>query len=119
MWGLICLAMLFTQAGDIKVTQEVIIPKTLQKEVLTDEEMKEVMKVVGGIFMGITADSNYVVINEYLFPVDKKVFNFKNLPEPYTRVYVKLDQRGKEKVAVFVSKDFDEAVNFKVKGGLK
>ncbi len=108
---------LLAQTG-IQVTQGVVTPKIFQKGYLTDEEMKAIENTIGGVFMGISEDSNYVYINEKPIKVDKKSFNFKDLPAFGEDIFIRLETKNKEKLAVYCSKDFDEAVTYK-KGFLK
>uniref|UniRef100_A0A7V3ZXG4 Uncharacterized protein n=1 Tax=candidate division WOR-3 bacterium TaxID=2052148 RepID=A0A7V3ZXG4_UNCW3 len=113
MLSLILSIVIISQSGGIEVTQGVIIPSVLQKEVLTPAEMEALENTVGGIFMGFSDDSNYVYINERPVKIDKKVFNFKSLPEIGEDIYIRMETRGKEKVGIFGGKTLDEAVYYK------
>lgn len=108
---------LVTQTG-IQVTKGGITQKILQKGFITKEEMTALENTEGGIFMGISSDSNYIYLSEKPFKVDKRNFNFRNLPQTGDYLYIKLEESGKEKVAIYCSTDFDDAVSYK-KGLLK
>ncbi|MDI6850851.1 MAG: hypothetical protein QMD82_02810 [bacterium] len=110
---------IITQSGGIQVTQDVIVPKVLQKAELTKEEMEALSNTVGGIFMGVSEDSNYIFISEKPIKIDKRVFNFRDLPEEGNDVYIRMEARGKEKVGIFAGKTLDESVYYKKKGMLR
>ncbi len=101
------------QAGSINVTQSVSLPKVLQKDVLTQEEVEALDNTVSGMYMGVSNDSNYVYINERGIKVDKKVFNFKDLPPYGSDIYIRCEVREKQKIGIFCSTNLDEAVYFK------
>lgn len=106
------------QTGGIEVTQSVIMPKVLQKSVLTEEEHEALINTVSGMFMGVSIDSNYVYINERPVKVDKRSFNFKDLPQFGEDVFIRMEVRGKEKVGIYGARNLDDAVYFR-KGFLK
>jgi hypothetical protein len=113
MFAFIILISILTQSG-IQVTQGVIsTPRVLQKEYLTDEEMKALQNTIGGVFMGVSDDSNYIFVNEKYIKIDKRTFNFKNLPTVGEDVFIRLEERGKDKIGVFCSNNLDDAVYYK------
>jgi len=79
-----------TQGGTAKILGEEI----------PQESMEILQNIKGSIYMGISRDSTYIFLNETPIKVDKSKFNFKDLPEIGEKVYIKLEKRGKEKVAV-------------------
>jgi hypothetical protein len=112
MLNLILSLFVISQSGGIQVTQGGVIPKVLQKAELTDEEMKALENTIGGIFMGVSEDSNYIFVSEKPIKIDKRVFNFRNLPKEGEDVFLRLEERGKEKVGIFAGKTLDEAVYY-------
>lgn len=119
MLSLILTIFIISQSGGIQVTQDVIMPKVFQKAQLTLEEMEALENTIGGIFMGISADSNYVYISEKPIKVDKRAFNFKDLPKEGEDVFIRMEVRGKERVGIFAGKNLDEAVYYQRKGILR
>lgn len=79
-----------TQGGTVKIFGEEI-PR---------ESVKLLKNIEGAVYMGVSRDSTYIFLNETPVKVDKSKFNFWDLPKVGEMVYIKLEKRGKEKVAV-------------------
>jgi len=93
-----------TQGGAAKILGEKEIPK---------ESMEMLQSIRGSVYMGVSRDSAYIFLNETPIKVDKGKFNFRDLPKIGEMVYVRLEKRGKEMVAVKAGRTLQDVLKKK------
>ncbi len=91
--------LILTQTVGIKVTQGVI-QKGEGKITEGTVNLAVSDNMVGGVFMGISPDSNYAFINEVAVKLDKKRFEFSRLPKVGDVVHIKMEAKGNELLGV-------------------